>query len=95
MKNPRNDPDLGIPTRPLAYALSVGACVGGIGSIMGSSANLVAMGICAKYLPDDCPASHRIEGRDFLKYGFPVLCVLLLVAMVYHWLVFSVLDATG
>ena len=29
--NLENDPDLGIPTKPLAYALSVGACVGGIG----------------------------------------------------------------
>ncbi|KAF4677085.1 protein kinase [Perkinsus chesapeaki] len=41
--------DLGIPVAPLAYALSVGACVGGIGSIMGSSANLVCMAISQRY----------------------------------------------
>ncbi|KAF4706209.1 protein kinase, partial [Perkinsus olseni] len=43
--NLRGKSDLGIPVTPLTYALSVGACVGGIGSIMGSSANLVCVAI--------------------------------------------------
>ena len=62
---------------------------------MGSSANLVSMGVCSKYLDADAPDSHKIKGTDFLKFGFPVLCVLLTVTTVYHFFVFSVLDATG
>jgi len=37
--------ELGIPIKPLIFALSLGACCGGIGSIMGSSANLVAISV--------------------------------------------------
>eukprot|EP00392_Amoebophrya_sp_AT5.2_P017170 g17493.t1 len=84
--------ELGIEVHKLSYALSVGACVGGIGSIMGSSANLVAMGICERYLPKDAPVGHRIQGRDFLRYGFPTLCVLTAVATLYQWLVFCVVG---
>merc|ERR1719321_2497603 len=40
-------PGVHIPT--LCWPLSVGACCGGIGSIMGSSANLVCMAISSRY----------------------------------------------
>ena len=76
----------------MAFALSVGACIGGIGSIMGSSANLVAMGISKRYLPASAPDDHQIQGSDFLKHGFPVLLVLTVVAMVYQYLVFSLMG---
>ncbi|KAF4751690.1 protein kinase [Perkinsus olseni] len=57
--NLRGKSDLGIPVTPLSYALSVGACVGGIGSIMGSSANLVCVAISQRYsiVPDEPPES--------------------------------------
>ncbi|CAD7958955.1 unnamed protein product [Amoebophrya sp. A25] len=83
---------LGISVGNFSYALSVGACVGGIGSIMGSSANLVAMGISQRYMPADAPANHRIQGRDYLRHGFPPLVVLTLVTSLYHYLVFSVIT---
>jgi len=88
----KTDSELGISTRPLAFALSVGACVGGIGSIMGSSANLVAMGISKRYLGPTAPSHHQIHARDFLKHGFPVLLILTIVASVYHWIVFVVMG---
>jgi Na+/H+ antiporter NhaD/arsenite permease-like protein len=67
--------ELGIPLSPLAWSLSVGACVGGIGSIMGSSANLVALAVSHRYSPNEA-----IEGKHFLKYAMRTLpdapCVL-------------------
>lgn len=60
--NLMNQDDLGIPILPLAWALSVGACVGGIGSIMGSSANLVSIGVSERYSP-----ANPIKGIHFLK----------------------------
>lgn len=79
---------IGIPIAPLGWALSVGACVGGIGSIMGSSANLVALAVSNRLNPDDA-----IKGSDYLKYGLPVLFVLTVIATVYQYIYFSVLMA--
>lgn len=82
--------NLGIPTEPLAWALSVGACVGGIGSIMGSSANLVALGVSHRYSPEEA-----IEGKHFLQYGLPLLFVLTTIASIYHYVIFGVFEFTG
>jgi len=79
--------DLGIPVEPLCWALSMGACVGGIGSIMGSSANLVALGVSEKYSPD-----NPIKGSHFLCYGFPTLLKITLVSTFYQLLVFCVIK---
>ena len=70
---------IGIPLTPLGWALSVGACVGGIGSIMGSSANLVALAVSHRYSPDEA-----IEGRHFLRYGLPLLFILTSVASLWQ-----------
>jgi Na+/H+ antiporter NhaD/arsenite permease-like protein len=73
----------------LAYALSVGACAGGIGSIMGSSANLVCISISARYSGDDTPT---VKGEMFLHHGLPVLCVLVVISCVYQAILFVALD---
>jgi Na+/H+ antiporter NhaD/arsenite permease-like protein len=73
----------------LAYALSVGACVGGIGSIMGSSANLVCISISARYSGDDTP---KVNSEMFLHHGLPVLCVLCVISCVYQAVLFVALD---
>mmetsp|Transcript_44538 Transcript_44538/g.105544 ORF Transcript_44538/g.105544 Transcript_44538/m.105544 type:complete len:772 (+) Transcript_44538:142-2457(+) len=83
----RNTGDLGIPVEPLSWALSLGACVGGIGSIMGSSANLVAIAVSERYSPD-----NPIKGFHFLKYGFPTLLIITCVSTVYQVFLFSVIE---
>jgi Na+/H+ antiporter NhaD/arsenite permease-like protein len=83
----RSSGELGIPTEPLAWALSVGACVGGIGSIMGSSANLVSVAVSHRHSPGD-----EIHGYHFLKYGFPLLIVLILISSLYQYVVFSLIQ---
>lgn len=82
MRNNQAD-ELGIDVNKLAWALSVGACVGGIGSIMGSSANLVAMSVSERYSPD-----QKIIGSDFLRYGFPTLVVTVLFSSLYQYIIF-------
>eukprot|EP00929_Paragymnodinium_shiwhaense_P016032 TRINITY_DN124159_c0_g1_i1.p1 TRINITY_DN124159_c0_g1~~TRINITY_DN124159_c0_g1_i1.p1 ORF type:complete len:784 (+),score=130.18 TRINITY_DN124159_c0_g1_i1:81-2354(+) len=75
----------GVNVDALVWPLSIGACVGGIGSIMGSSANLVCMAVSARYAehPDDA-----VKGGDFLKYGLPTLLVLLVISMVWLFALF-------
>lgn len=61
----------------LFYCLSVGSAMGGNGSLIGASANMVTAGIAER-------AGHPITYVYFLKKGFPAL--LLTVALALSWL---------
>ena len=41
--------DLGLPLPPLVYSLALGACLGGNGTLIGSSANLVCAGVAEQH----------------------------------------------
>ena len=84
------DTAIGINLKPLAWALSVGACVGGIGSIMGSSANLVALAVSQRYSPED-----PIRARHFLRHGLPLLLILTSITSVWQYVMFSIMDMPG
>eukprot|EP00929_Paragymnodinium_shiwhaense_P084607 TRINITY_DN45256_c0_g3_i1.p1 TRINITY_DN45256_c0_g3~~TRINITY_DN45256_c0_g3_i1.p1 ORF type:complete len:794 (-),score=112.19 TRINITY_DN45256_c0_g3_i1:564-2642(-) len=75
----------GVNVNALAWPLSIGACVGGIGSIMGSSANLVCMAVSSRYAEH---SDDAVKGGDFLKYGLPTLLVLLCISMVWLFALF-------
>lgn len=77
------DPDL------LVWPLSVGACVGGIGSIMGSSANLVSMAVSKRYAEIE---DEQVHGGDFLKYGLSTMFVLITCAMVWQFILYIVIG---
>jgi len=79
----------GVNVRLLIWPLSIGACTGGIGSIMGSSANLVCMAISNRCAEND---DDKVQGGDFLKYGLPNLLVMLAISTV--WLLF-LFEACG
>jgi len=50
--------DLGLPITPLVWALSLGTCLGGNGTIIGASANVVAVGLCEQQ-------GYEIKFMDF------------------------------
>jgi len=58
---------------PLWYALAFGADLGGNGTLIGASANLVAIAIAEKF-------GYRIFFREFLIKGLPIMIVTTLVA---------------
>lgn len=70
-----------LPMEPTWWALSLGACLGGNGTLIGASANVVVAGIAEKY-------GDRISFIDYLKIGFPMMLVSVLLAMVYLYLFF-------
>ncbi|XP_010611241.1 P protein isoform X2 [Fukomys damarensis] len=43
------DPGVSLPTMPLMYALALGACLGGNGTLIGASANVVCAGIAEQH----------------------------------------------
>ena len=63
---------------PLWWCLSLGACLGGNGSLVGASANLIVAGLAER-------AGERISFLKFLKYGFPLMILTIIIASVYAW----------
>jgi Na+/H+ antiporter NhaD/arsenite permease-like protein len=63
----------------LFWALSLGACFGGNGTIVGASANIVTAGLMEK-------AGYPVSFRYFMWYGMPVMIMSMLIASA--WLVF-------
>ncbi|XP_023936950.2 P protein isoform X2 [Bicyclus anynana] len=72
-----SDPSgLALPLAPLAWALSFGACLGGNGTLIGASANVVCAGVAEQH-------GYRFTFIQFLKIGFPIMVGNLVVASVY------------
>ena len=61
---------------PLAWALALGACLGGNGTIIGASANVVAAGLAEE-------SGNDISFNRFFRTGFPIMILTLLLATVY------------
>lgn len=61
---------------PLFYALLYGASLGGNGTLVGASANIVAAGIAEQY-------GERISFHRFLRYGLPVATIQIFILTIY------------
>lgn len=66
----------GMDVTPLWWAVSLGACLGGNGTLIGASANVVLSDIAKKQ-------GYEITFMSFLKIGFPIMLVTVLIAGLY------------
>ncbi|MFQ7472948.1 MAG: SLC13 family permease [Anaerovoracaceae bacterium] len=66
----------GMDVMPLWWALSLGACLGGNGTLIGASANVVLTGISGKH-------GYPITYVQFLKIGFPMMILSIAICSVY------------
>lgn len=66
----------GMDVQPLWWALSLGACLGGNGSLIGASANVVLAGVSAKN-------GYPITFVGYLKKGFPMMLLSVAICTVY------------
>jgi Na+/H+ antiporter NhaD/arsenite permease-like protein len=66
---------------PLWWSLSLGACLGGNGTLVGASANLVVAGIAER-------AGQPIRFVPFLLMAFPLMLVSIVISTVYVYLRF-------
>lgn len=67
-----NEEQIGI----LWWALALGACLGGNGSLIGASANLVVAGFASR-------AGHPIGFLKFMKLAFPLMLTSIAIAHIY------------
>ena len=72
----------GIDVWPLWWAVSIGACFGGNGTIIGASANVVLTGISNR-------RGYPITFMDYLKVGLPLMLLSIVLATVYLLVLFG------
>jgi len=61
---------------PLWWALSLGACLGGNGTAIGASANVVAIGMAER-------EGFHISFGHYFKIAFPIMLITIVISMVY------------
>jgi Na+/H+ antiporter NhaD/arsenite permease-like protein len=66
---------------PLWWALSLGACLGGNGTLIGASANVIVAGMAEKQ-------GVIITFRQFFKVGFPLMILSIIISTVYLYFVY-------
>lgn len=66
---------------PLWWALSLGACLGGNGTVIGASANVVALALARK-------EGFSVSFLRYMKLAFPLMLLSIGISWVYLWLRF-------
>lgn len=73
----------GVDIAPLWWTISLGACLGGNGTLIGASANVLVASISTKH-------GHPITFRSYLKTGFPVMLITIFISTIYLLLRYGV-----
>ncbi|XP_056316143.1 P protein [Danio aesculapii] len=84
--NLSQDADVNLPIKPLIFALAMGACLGGNGTLIGASANVVCAGIAEQH-------GYGFSFMEFFRLGFPMMLMTCTIGMCYllathiglHW----------
>ncbi len=66
----------GIDVMPLWWATSLGACLGGNGTLIGASANIVLANVGQKH-------GHPITFKNYFKIGFPIMILTIIISTAY------------
>ena len=73
--------DLNLDLQPLIWALAFGACLGGNGTLIGASANVVTAGLSEE-------AGYPISFNQFFRAGFPIMILTTFIVSFYMLIVF-------
>jgi len=70
---------------PMWWSLALGACLGGNGTAIGASANVIVVGMAEKM-------GKPISFRKFMLYGMPLMIESVLICTVYIWIRYYILQ---
>ncbi|SHK43751.1 ArsB/NhaD family transporter [Paramaledivibacter caminithermalis] len=65
-----------INVTPLWWALALGACLGGNGTLVGASANVIVGGMLEKQ-------GHKLSFMNYMKVGFPLTIISIIISTIY------------
>ncbi|XP_052749095.1 P protein-like isoform X2 [Galleria mellonella] len=71
-----SNPNLNLPKSPLIWALLYGGCLGGNGTLTGTTANVVCAGVAEHH-------GYKFTFKRFFNTGFPIMVGHLIVASAY------------
>ncbi|MFH1873843.1 MAG: ArsB/NhaD family transporter [Pseudomonadota bacterium] len=74
--------------QPLFWALALGACLGGNGTLIGASANILVAQIARRN-------KYKLSFWHFTKYGFPIMIVCLVICTLYLYLRYFALTGNS
>ncbi len=66
---------------PLWWALSLGACLGGNGTLIGASANVIVAGILEKN-------NYKLSFVQYFKIAFPIMILSIAISTIYIYLIY-------
>ncbi len=66
----------GFSITPLWWALALGACLGGNGTLVGASANVIVSGMLEKH-------GNKLGFVGFMKVGFPIMVISVFISTIY------------
>jgi Na+/H+ antiporter NhaD/arsenite permease-like protein len=66
----------GTELTPLWWALALGACLGGNGTVIGASANVIAGGMLEKH-------GRKLGFFSYMKVGFPLMLISIILSTIY------------
>jgi Na+/H+ antiporter NhaD/arsenite permease-like protein len=70
---------------PIWWSLALGACLGGNGTAIGASANVIIVGMSEKM-------GSPISFKKFMLYGMPLMIESVLICTVYVWIRYYILN---
>jgi len=70
---------------PVWWSLALGACLGGNGSAIGASANVIVVGMSEK-------AGRKISFMKFMAYGMPIMLLTVAISTIYVWIRYYLLK---
>jgi Na+/H+ antiporter NhaD/arsenite permease-like protein len=73
----------GLNLGPVWWALSLGACLGGNGTIIGASANVIATGMAEEH-------GHSISYGRYFKVAFPVMLLTIIICSLYLYIFYLI-----
>ena len=68
---------------PVWWALSLGACFGGNGTLIGASANVIVAGMASR-------SGHPISFLGFMLWSMPIMLMTIVIASVYLYVQFFI-----
>lgn len=71
----------GLNITPLWWSVSLGACLGGNGTLVGASANIVLARIVEKH-------GYPLSFKEYFKFGFPLMILSIIISTVYLLVMF-------
>jgi Na+/H+ antiporter NhaD/arsenite permease-like protein len=69
---------------PIWWSLALGACLGGNGTAIGASANVIVVGMAEKM-------GRPISFKQFMLYGMPLMIESIIICTLYVWLRYFIL----